>query len=714
MQAMVKTLDDSGRDVGKRITCLIVALFGFALCCTCIELRAQDLNVKVTLADEVAQAEWVVLADLVAAQSRRNARGNLIVTDYRFRNVQALAGVPPAQFVLSQGGGTLNGETHAISDAPEFVQGERYLLFVRPDRGEMFPPFVGGAQGVYHLAADGRAMSLGADRSVLSRDDLLAEVERLLAMRGAAPPQAAAMGRPAGSYPEKAYRPLALTPPVPVQARVPLGEERMSEASPPPPVEDGSSLQPLTTMALDRPDSAPAPAWNYTHRITPPAVINAFLHDWVWHPFEENQLAYWNQYGGDVFRVYATPTGDWAWNNNRFDLAGWPSDATMIAQFGTGWAPNTLGITYSRWFGNGPIVESDTALNPAYCWTLDDAYATDGTSACYGFRGTLLHEMGHSWGLQHPWETQIVAWDSVMNYSPDAYRLPQLFADDTSAVRTAFGGPAIHDASIALYTVSASSGVGAQAVYTPTQTQSLSLRHGDNLSASMPNQFKIENLGTDAVTSPNLEFYLTQNRQSWGAAYAYLGGGAGAASQPAGWTYTYWLPNLPIPATTPTGDYYFAALLRDSDANVGNDSAWAIQRWNNSPVKVHVDNVPTMLVPQLTWQSSQTGALGPSGIWRFNLPGQAGVTYDLSLCAADGGSATFDTTLTVRYLGTQVAFNDDSCGRQSSLRWTAPYSATFTVEVGSYQSASQGSFVLAYLREVVDSIFTDGFDPGSH
>ena len=47
----------------------------------------------------------------------------------------------------------------------------------------------------------------------------------------------------------------------------------------------------------------------------------------------------------------------------------------------------------------------------------------------------MLHEVGHGWGLDHPWETQVVSWDSVMNYSPAGYRLPRLYADDTAAVR---------------------------------------------------------------------------------------------------------------------------------------------------------------------------------------------------------------------------------------------------------------------------------------
>ncbi|MFI4969979.1 MAG: hypothetical protein ACHP7D_07215, partial [Lysobacterales bacterium] len=571
---------------------------------------AQELMLKKTLPDLVAESEWISVADLVGAQAHRNARGNLIVTDFRFRATQTLLGTSPgAEFVLSQGGGTLAGETQAISDTPDLVVGNRYLLFVRPGRGEMFPPFVGGAQGAFLLSADGKAMSLGGDRRRVVADDLLGQVSGLIAARGAAPPRIPETGLvPAGTYPAKSYLPIALAPPLghmmqaaPDSAEAPAG---------PVATQTGSAA-----MALDAgsvPPSGPGIDYQYTHRITPPAVINGFPHDWTpWYPEDEYQMSSWNQYGGDIFHVYTTPTGDWAWGNGRFDLAGWPTNDTMIAQFGEGWGPTTLGITYRRWFGTGPIVEADTALNPAYCWTLDESAATSG-DPCWGFRQTMRHELGHSWGLDHPWETQSVWWDSIMNYSPKNFRFAQLFADDANAVRAAFGGPAIHDALLSLYTTTYDGTAGAQsALYTPTQQYPISLQHGTDLSAWIGNQFKIENLGTDDVVAPTVQFFLSQQRMTWAAGYAYLGSGT-YTSVPLFTTYTYWMPSLPIPATTPTGNYWLGAYLPDADANMDNNSAWADQ-----DLTVHVDNNPTTLVPETYWQSSETGYLGPAGRWSF-------------------------------------------------------------------------------------------------
>jgi hypothetical protein len=661
-------------------------------------LHAQELMPKASLEDMVAEAEWVVVADLVAQQPRRNARGNLIVTDYRFHAVDVLLGVPDGDFVLTQGGGTLAGETQAITDAPRFDVGHRYLLFVRPARGELFPPFVGGAQGVYRLDADGSAVSVGVEQTRSERTQLFERVHALVAARGAAPPRAPARSAvPAGTYPAKNYLPIALTPVQDMAAIRTPGAEAVAEG----PVPGGGAANVLVAGGTPQMRGGAVIDYHYEHRIAPPAVINNFPDSFApWSPEDEYQMSRWNRYGGGVFQVYTTPTGTWAWNNDRFDLAGWPDDATMTAQFGEPWGPTTLGITYSRWFGTGPIVEADLALNPAYCWTLDERAATNGADACWGFRQTMTHELGHVWGLQHPWETQDVWWDSVMNYSPKEYRLPLLFGDDTNAVRAAFGGPAIHDALLSLYATGDNSG-SMHATYTATQPWSVWVHHGDDLSASITGAFKIENLGTDDVASPSVEFYLAQQRMSW-SAYAFLGS-AVYATVP---VYTTWyngLPSLPVPSTMPTGDYWLAAFLRDNaDADNGSNSAWA-----DEGAKVHVDNVPQLLVPLASWQTTSAGYIGPAGDWTFTFAGEALRTYEFSLCGDGGGGAAFDTTLSIED-GATLGFNDDSCGLQSRLEWTAPYTGTFTIRVGSYLDEYQGTFWLDY--RLSDVIFRNGFD----
>jgi len=690
--------------LGLAARCLTLALpLGAALAST---VSAQEFAMPKTLADMVVQADSVEVVDVVSATPHRNARGNLIVTDYRLHIVQNVIGNISGELTLTQVGGTFGGETQAISDTAPLVVGSRYLVFVRPHPGALFSPFVGGAQGVFAFVENDKAVSLGGHDIVRDRDPLMHEVTALAAARGFAAPRAEEQPASSGtSYPQKEYQPLGLMPPAPSSARDP----EPTRQAPAPAHEGATRAADTAPMAPAQTRSVTSPDWHYSHLIAPPAVINAFPHDWEWHPYEENQLAYWNEYGGTVFQVYTDPDPNWAWGNNRFDLAGWPDDTQMLAQFGEAWPAGYSGITFSRWGDDGVIIESDTALNPVYCWTLDDVWATDGTGSCQSFRATMLHEVGHGWGLDHPWETQVVAWDSVMNYSDAPYRFTRLFADDTAAVRNAFAGPGIHDALIELYTVSASSGVGAQPVYNPTQSNTAYVGHGQDLALQMATQFEIENLGTDDIVTPQVDFYLSQNRMNYDATVAYIGSGY-YSTIPTGWTYTYWLPSLPIPASTPTGLYYFSAYVPAPDADGNNNSAWATQNWNNATVQVEVTNNPTLLTPTGNWQLSETGSLGPTGDWEFYFYADAGAQYTFSLCPEVGGWATFDTVMSVTYAGDTIASDDDTCDLQSEVTFTAPYSAEFTLTVGSYLSAYQGTFQVAYLRSVADPVYHDGFD----
>jgi len=141
--------------------------------------------------ERVAAAEWIVVADLVEMLVRRSANDHRLVTDYRFSAMRTLFGQPPSvDLVLSEEGGSLDGE------APPFVLGARYVLFVRPGSGGS--TIVGGAQGVYRLSIDGKAMALGGEREILDGDDLLAEIDRLVAARKGPEPTTPAQGATAG------------------------------------------------------------------------------------------------------------------------------------------------------------------------------------------------------------------------------------------------------------------------------------------------------------------------------------------------------------------------------------------------------------------------------------------------------------------------------------------------------------------------------------
>ncbi|GAG76591.1 unnamed protein product, partial [marine sediment metagenome] len=152
--------------------------------------------------------------------------------------------------------------------------------------------------------------------------------------------------------------------------------------------------------------------WSYEHRAkNVPIVYNPLPDDGgLISLHDQYQMSYWNTYA-DIYQVM-TATGNWAWENGRYDQAGFVNNATMIAQFGEGWGATTLAVCWSRWDYTGFSIEADIAMNPAYSWTVND-YSTYYNSNLFNADRTLLHEIGHSWGLQHQWTTL-----SVMNYAP--------------------------------------------------------------------------------------------------------------------------------------------------------------------------------------------------------------------------------------------------------------------------------------------------------
>lgn len=76
-----------------------------------------------------------------------------------------------------------------------------------------------------------------------------------------------------------------------------------------------------------------------------------------------------------------------------------------------------------------------------------------------------------------------------------------------------------------------------------------------------------------------------------------------------------------------------------------------------------------------------------------------GSTYNFTFCS-NGGTAGWDTQITVNQTDnvTQLAYNDDFCGLQSNVSWTATFTGTIHVLVSQYSCVNSGavSGTLAY------------------
>lgn len=95
----------------------------------------------------------------------------------------------------------------------------------------------------------------------------------------------------------------------------------------------------------------------------------------------------------------------------------------------------------------------------------------------------------------------------------------------------------------------------------------------------------------------------------------------------------------------------------------------------------------------------------------FVINAVCGYTYTFSFCNG-GGSATFDTQITINQTDntTQLAYNDDNCGLQSEVSWTAPSNQTIHVLVSQYNCNNSGavSGTLAYQATAPSTSYTIG------
>lgn len=328
--------------------------------------------------------------------------------------------------------------------------------------------------------------------------------------------------------------------------------------------------------ALLEDSSLPAKTWEpyvYEEPAHRPIVVNPLLPGTPFSPVDQEQMAYWNVYAGDLFRVSDNPTATWSYGNGVFDIAGFPSEQQMTAQFEVSWSDlgsGVLGVAFVR-RRDGAVVEADVALNPGKPWTLDDLEATTRGGA-YSFKEVITHELGHVWGLHHPFETQEAWWDSVMQYKSKIYYYATICADDAMAVRSAFPpGVAIRDGLVSSY-VTYWDGVFLP-TYDPAAPKSPSAKAGGSFSLDGP--IKIENVGTVPLANPKVEVYLAPQRLSFEGAVRVKTIRVQGTLKP-GATRQLSVGKVAIPANLLPGTYWLGYYLRDpKDRYPANNGAWS-------------------------------------------------------------------------------------------------------------------------------------------
>ena len=103
----------------------------------------------------VSDAELIFQGTVTASRSLWIGGGaeRHIVTDVTFRIEDSIKGAPGKSYTIRMLGGTVDGETIEVSDAPKFKAGDRDILFVEHN-GTQFVPLVGIMHGRFHVQTD--------------------------------------------------------------------------------------------------------------------------------------------------------------------------------------------------------------------------------------------------------------------------------------------------------------------------------------------------------------------------------------------------------------------------------------------------------------------------------------------------------------------------------------------------------------------------------
>lgn len=111
------------------------------------------------------------------------------------------------------------------------------------------------------------------------------------------------------------------------------------------------------------------------------------------------------------------------------------------------------------------------------------------------------------------------------------------------------------------------------------------------------------------------------------------------------------------------------------------------------------------------WSGSYGGSISPSPgpayqtmpivtgeYYDFTVPNTCIPTYDFSFCAADGGSAFFNSQISVLNSSGTILydFSDDFCGTQSHLTWTPPGAGTYILLVTTSWCSGGDAGILAF------------------
>jgi hypothetical protein len=443
-----------------------------------------------------------------------------------------------------------------------------------------------------------------------------------------------------------------------------------------------------------------------------------------------NDMGYWNQFTGfNLFYTYNNPTNTFGWDNSRNEV-GFATDAVLSSQGGGTWGTG-IGLcrTLSR---GGEIKEADVYfnLNPGTMWTLDYTTAFNSSAGMNGnpillFQRTCIHEMGHSFGLEHQWIPNPGAqFPSVMNYVPAWLRYDSavIYADDANGLRAGYPEFSIFltDATVELWHQNGAmtSGNNDTVITNITPT---SVQRGNTVQVGSGSSFfTVTNPGTTLV-NPRADFYLCPTNGSFDGSI-YCGSSPTPTLQQGDSVLLQ--RNFIVPPATNPGAYYVGVNLVVS----GDEIGWNNTTWSYQPITVTAAAPPNDQPGTATLLSCVGGSVsattfgatasGYNACFSGNGPD---VWYRLTPCATgfmtvDSCGSTYDTVVQILDAGlANVNCNDDAIAgpcngsRQSYVTANVSGGNVYYIRVAGYQGATGNFNLNIRVQPANDSCSTGSF-----
>ncbi len=736
--------------------CALCVIFLFAV------RPALGIHPRLTFTELVHTADIAFVGTVAETTPRFGADEKMIFTDVRFQPVELIhqrtavdeeaAGIVSLTFA----GGQVGDRGMSVSGVPRFTVGERYLVFALHDGRTYANPLIGGIQGIFRLIADpqtgteypltiggaGIAAVSGGELQLTPRIESI-EDGRVTRASGAStmtPPQ----GGP-GQIPG-----ISRADPEPqgiLSLEELIVEIRRTLAGPLPrqPMLRGPRFgtAAVNPSGLSSKASFRAPSWlpdpgiggaadcradGKDARGTPLCACG--YHDlfltmeqvpsgWWDYSHNESAMWQWNQFM-DIYR-YTLDDGTWG-HNGENEFGGWPSDADLWSTWGFLWGGG-LAMTIQAWYGHvcAEIAETDVVFNPAYSWWQDFS-DTLGYSSRILYRPVLMHELGHSWGMQRGSCIEDYSYDrlSVMHayYSSvvedgwgihhwDAFAIRYMYFDQT---------PILFPKDVGVESYYASSGLH------NATTDDVVYSTGDSITI---NNLTVENMSRLPVWNLRIRLWLSTNRVISEADHQ-MGTDWSWITFPA---ESYWTGSLTTTVpNAPTGAYYVGAIVTtDGDAYDQDDLSF-----NNRTF------LPTTIRVQLTCTDDKYEVLGSGGsddtCYGGSIPldipqshahcdrdwitffALAGATYEIETHNLTGGA---DTVLELYSdCSTFLASDDDGgLGLASKITWMAVADGPLDVRVHepgeSYQPGYGYDIRVRCIANCTGGlIFADGFESG--